>query len=170
MAVVESSWSYKWGISWDDIKQLPPSIVLVLSLLISIAIGALVIESIKAYNTSQCTLEEQIINKYREQYGTHSLKCNSELRDSAQRRSEQIASGEIPFSHNGYEDHIDSYYHYFLAGENLAWRFDNYAQVMQGWNDSPTHKDNMLSPIYCDMGVGYADIDTKVWVLHLGCK
>lgn len=44
-------------------------------------------------------------------------------------------------------------YKYIYAGENLARDFDTSAGVVDGWINSPSHKDNMLSPNYTDIGV-----------------
>lgn len=44
-------------------------------------------------------------------------------------------------------------YKYVYAGENLARDFDTSAGVMDGWMSSPSHRDNMLSPNYSDIGV-----------------
>lgn len=44
-------------------------------------------------------------------------------------------------------------YKYIYAGENLARDFDTSAGVISGWMSSPTHRDNMLSGNYTEIGV-----------------
>ncbi|HET7713532.1 MAG TPA: CAP domain-containing protein, partial [Patescibacteria group bacterium] len=44
-------------------------------------------------------------------------------------------------------------YKYIYAGENLARDFDSSSGVVTGWMNSPSHRDNMLSGNYTDIGV-----------------
>jgi uncharacterized protein YkwD len=44
-------------------------------------------------------------------------------------------------------------YRHDIAGENLARDFDTSRGVVDGWMDSPSHRDNMLTPGYTEMGV-----------------
>jgi hypothetical protein len=46
----------------------------------------------------------------------------------------------------------DSGYQYLYAGENLARGFTSGSEVVEAWMDSPTHRENMLSPNYTDIG------------------
>lgn len=46
----------------------------------------------------------------------------------------------------------DSGYQYLYAGENLARGFNDGEEVVEAWMNSPTHKENMLSPHYTDIG------------------
>lgn len=46
----------------------------------------------------------------------------------------------------------DSGYEYLYAGENLARGFNTGSEVVDAWMNSPTHKENMLSPNYTDIG------------------
>ncbi len=43
-------------------------------------------------------------------------------------------------------------YDYTYAGENLAKNFNDSKSVVKAWMNSPSHKDNMLSPNYTDIG------------------
>jgi len=43
-------------------------------------------------------------------------------------------------------------YDYRFAGENLARDFGNSDDVVQAWMDSPSHRENLLSPNYTDIG------------------
>lgn len=47
-------------------------------------------------------------------------------------------------------------YQYQYAGENLAVRFIDSTDVVNAWMQSPTHRANMVKPVYADIGVGVA--------------
>lgn len=47
-------------------------------------------------------------------------------------------------------------YHYQMAGENLAYGFDNASDTVAGWMNSPTHRANILNANYKDVGFGVA--------------
>ena len=69
---------------------------------------------------------------------------------------------------NGYFSHVgpdgktpwqwidESGYQYQYAGENLAVRFINSSDVVNAWMASPTHRANMVKPVYTQIGVGVA--------------
>jgi uncharacterized protein YkwD len=46
-------------------------------------------------------------------------------------------------------------YSYSAAAENIAAGYGDPASVVAGWMGSQGHKDNMLNPIYTQVGVGY---------------
>lgn len=46
----------------------------------------------------------------------------------------------------------DANYNYVYAGENLARGFTNSDDIITAWMASPTHRDNMFSPNYQDIG------------------
>ena len=48
-------------------------------------------------------------------------------------------------------------YDYKYAGENLAVRFIDSSQVVEAWMESPTHRANIVKPVYTAMGVGVAN-------------
>lgn len=48
-------------------------------------------------------------------------------------------------------------YAYRYAGENLARDFSDSASVVKAWMDSPTHRDNLLSARYQNIGVAVVD-------------
>lgn len=49
---------------------------------------------------------------------------------------------------------IQAGYKYRFAGENLARDFSNSKDVVDAWLNSPTHRENLLSPRYEDIGIG----------------
>lgn len=48
-------------------------------------------------------------------------------------------------------------YAYQSAGENLAVRFSESADVVHAWMASPSHRANMVKPVYTEIGVGTAE-------------
>jgi uncharacterized protein YkwD len=52
-------------------------------------------------------------------------------------------------------------YLYSNAAENLACGFETTEVLMDGWMESPGHRDNILSPLYQDCGVAIIDGSTK---------
>lgn len=50
----------------------------------------------------------------------------------------------------------DAGYEYEFAGENLAKNFQTSSGVVQGWMNSPDHRDNLLRDDYRDVGLGIA--------------
>jgi len=50
-------------------------------------------------------------------------------------------------------------YKYRYAGENLARDFSSAGAAIDGWMASPSHRDNMLSPKYKDIGVAVVEGD-----------
>jgi hypothetical protein len=51
-------------------------------------------------------------------------------------------------------------YEYEYAGENLAKGFSNSSDVVTAWMNSPTHRENVLSPKYQD--IGFAVVEGKL--------
>lgn len=48
---------------------------------------------------------------------------------------------------------LDAGYDYVFAGENLAKDFSNTSRMMQAWMDSPTHRANIISDKYSEIGI-----------------
>ncbi len=46
-------------------------------------------------------------------------------------------------------------YAFSAAAENVAAGYATPAEVVQGWMDSPGHRENMLDPAYTQIGIGY---------------
>lgn len=96
-------------------------------------------------------------NMKRQANGLAPLKLNPQLSTAADQKARHM------FAQN-YWAHVapdgttpwvfikDSGYQYLYAGENLARGFDKSSDVVEAWMNSPTHKENMLSPNYTDIG------------------
>lgn len=69
----------------------------------------------------------------------------------------------------------DSGYKYRYAGENLARDFSNPVSAVEAWMASPTHKENLLSPKYKEIGIAVVEgnlngVDTTIIVQLFGTK
>lgn len=69
----------------------------------------------------------------------------------------------------------ESGYQYRFAGENLARDFSDPASIVRAWMNSPTHRDNLLSNRYHDIGIAVVDgqltgHDTTLIVQMFGTK
>lgn len=70
---------------------------------------------------------------------------------------------------------VDAGYRYRFAGENLARDFSTSALAVDAWTASPTHRENMLSPKYKEIGVAVVEgdvdgVDTTIIVQFFGTK
>lgn len=66
-------------------------------------------------------------------------------------------------------------YKYRFAGENLARDFSNPSAAVEAWMNSPSHRENLLSSKYKEIGIGViegslAGVDTTIIVQFLGTK
>jgi hypothetical protein len=90
-----------------------------------------------------------------------SVADNAELDAAAQAKANDMAANGY-FSHVGPDGKtpwqwIDaSGYQYQYAGENLAVRFIDSTDVVNAWMESPTHRANIVKPVYTEIGVGVA--------------
>lgn len=70
---------------------------------------------------------------------------------------------------------IDFGYKYRYAGENLARDFSNPSDIVSAWMVSPTHKDNILSSKYKEIGIAVVEgdlggVDTTLVIQLFGTK
>lgn len=114
-----------------------------------------------ASNISQSGLL-QSTNNERANNGLTVLNLNSQLNQAAQAKAQHMIA-------NNYWAHIapdgtspwdfinSSGYTYVSAGENLAYGFDTSQGTVTGWMNSQSHRDNILSSAYVDVGFGIAN-------------
>lgn len=98
-----------------------------------------------------------ITNQKRQENGLGPLSMNGQLASAAEQKAAHMFA-------NNYWAHIapdgttpwffikNSGYPYLYAGENLARGFTSSGDVINGWMNSPTHRENMLSANYKDIG------------------
>ena len=102
-----------------------------------------------------------LTNAERVQAAAPDLIENEILDAAAQRKAEDMAARSY-FSHVGPDGKqpwawiSEEGYDYTVAGENLAVRFVDSSDVVEAWMDSPTHKANIVKPVYEEIGVGIA--------------
>ncbi len=84
------------------------------------------------------------------------------LQAAAQAKAEDMATKGY-FSHTGPDGKepwawlTEAGYPYAVAGENLAVRFSESADVVEAWMASPGHRANIVKPVYSEIGVGVAE-------------
>ncbi|HWB33727.1 MAG TPA: CAP domain-containing protein, partial [Candidatus Paceibacterota bacterium] len=117
-----------------------------------------------AFNFVAAVLPGEVIALTNDQRSANSvgqLTENADLDAAAQAKAEDMAAKGY-FSHVGPDgkqpwDWITSYgYSYQAAGENLAVRFEDSSSVVSAWMASPTHRANIVKPVYTEIGVGVA--------------
>ncbi len=96
-------------------------------------------------------------NQKRKESGLGPLVINPKLEQAAKLKSADMILRNY-WAHNGPDGTTPwvfvkkADYEYVYAGENLARGFYNAKDVVDAWMASPTHRDNMLSPNYHDIG------------------
>lgn len=103
-----------------------------------------------------------LTNQERVQNSVPQLRENAELDAAALAKAKDMAAKGY-FSHNGPDGKQPwawiegSGYDYEYAGENLAVRFIDSKEVADAWMASPTHRANIVKPVYREIGIGVAD-------------
>lgn len=119
--------------------------------------------AISACYTTQQTEIAQHVNNSRAAYGRAPLSQNYELSVKAQRWAEYLASiGSL--AHSNLPEGIS--YQWRSLGENVG--FDgSIAAVHQGYMNSPTHRNNILSSRFNYIGTGYATGGGRVYTVQV---
>ncbi|UFJ43184.1 SafA/ExsA family spore coat assembly protein [Brevibacillus humidisoli] len=103
----------------------------------------------------------QLVNQERAKHGLKPLKANWELSRVARVKSQDMRDRRY-FSHQSptygspFEMMKAFGVSYMAAGENIAAGQTSPQAVMRSWMNSPGHRQNILSPQYTEIGVGYA--------------
>lgn len=98
-----------------------------------------------------------LTNQKRQEIGLSALTMNNELADAARRKASDMFSKNY-WAHIAPDGTTPWYfiksagYEYVYAGENLARGFYSSSDVINAWMASPSHRENMLSPNYQDIG------------------
>ncbi len=91
------------------------------------------------------------------------LQYNEKLTVAARLHSQDMGNNNY-FSHTSQDGQafneriLDAGYDYSACGENIAAGYTSPEAVVATWMDSEGHRANILSPDYCDIGVGYAAV------------
>lgn len=101
-------------------------------------------------------------NQQRSANGSASLGSNSALNSAAQAKANDMVARNY-WSHNTPEGNApwtfitNAGYNYSSAGENLAYGFETSSSTVTGWMNSPSHKENLLSTNFTEVGFGFAN-------------
>jgi uncharacterized protein YkwD len=99
------------------------------------------------------------INQYRFSHGLPKLTLNANITHQARIHSQDMASGKVPFSHQGFQQRVNAIsITYRSAAENVAYNlgYTNPAQeAVIGWLHSPGHLKNIRGK-YNLTGIGVA--------------
>lgn len=103
-------------------------------------------------------MARDIINAYRKQHGLKAVKLNPELTEAAKAHSRDLAKWDR-ISHYGSDgsnpwDRVKlTGYRARLTAENVGTGQVNFSEVMKGWEESPGHNKNLLTPDAVHMGI-----------------
>lgn len=101
------------------------------------------------------------VNQYRTNRGLSKLTLNSTITKQARNHSQNMASGAVPFSHNGFAQRVQAIattIPYRAAAENVAYNMgysDPATKAVQGWLNSSGHRQN-IEGNYNLTGIGVA--------------
>lgn len=98
-----------------------------------------------------------LVNKERQNRGLSSLHMDGQLSYAASLKAQDMFANDYwaHTSPSGISPWVfikTAGYEYLYAGENLARGFTTSNDVVKAWMDSPSHKDNILSPNYDEIG------------------
>jgi hypothetical protein len=123
---------------------------------------------------------ERLTNVQRANNGLGALADNPILDAAAlQKGKDMLAKGYwahvAPDGTQPWAFFVAAKYDYRYAGENLARDFGDANSAVNAWMASPTHRENMLSPNYKEVGIGVvegnlAGADTTIIVQFFGTK
>ncbi|WP_082232452.1 CAP domain-containing protein [Halobacillus massiliensis] len=104
----------------------------------------------------------ELVNEERAKEGLEPLKMYERLSDLARMKSQDMAD-ESYFDHTSPTygspfEMMDQYdFKYWSAGENIAAGQRTPEQVMDGWMNSPGHRENIMKEEFTHIGVGYVE-------------
>lgn len=104
----------------------------------------------------------ELTNIERQKMGLSPVLENSALDQAAAAKAQNMFAENYwahfaPSGKTPWDFILGSGYKFSYAGENLAKNFTNSDDIVKAWMASPSHKDNLLSPKYKDMGIAVAD-------------
>lgn len=116
--------------------------------------------SLASTNISAPSLLTQT-NELRKSSKLEPLQLNNQLTTAAQEKANDMAIRNYwsPISPNGqtpWQIIQSTGYHYQTAGENLAYGFSSSKSLFTAWDDSASHKGNMINGSFEDVGFGIA--------------
>ncbi len=142
------------------------SIALFLTFVLLIEVGVFAQSFLNLKNNSYLAailpaVLEVLTNDQRTANNASPLAENALLKAAAEQKAKDMATRGY-FAHNTPEGYLPWYwlqkvgYQYDHAGENLAVNFTDSKDVVDAWMKSPTHRENIVKPIYTETGIGLA--------------
>ena len=142
------------------------SIALFLAFVLLIEVGVFAQSFLNLKNNSYLAailpaVLEALTNDQRSTNNASPLAENALLKAAAEAKAKDMATRGY-FAHNTPEGYLPWYwldkvgYQYGHAGENLAVNFTDSKDVVDAWMKSPTHRENIVKPIYTETGIGLA--------------
>ncbi len=102
----------------------------------------------------------QLLSQVRSQKGLPDLIVSEFMNEVAQGHTDKMASGELPFSHDGSSERCHTISSELLSGkvctEIIAKGLNSAEKVLQYWAASKTHLGHLLNPYSTHTGVGVA--------------
>ena len=123
-----------------------------------------------APNASVSAIEKEVLdltNAERQKAGLAPLQTDSNLMNSARQKSTDMATNKY-FSHTSpthgspFDQMKANGVSYKSAAENIAMGQRTAEEVVKGWMESPGHKENILTPDFTHIGIGY-DENGNYW-------
>lgn len=115
----------------------------------------------RAQKQDSTSIEQQILyytNRFRADHHLTPLKLNDFISEEASGHSADMASGRVPFGHDGFQQRTNALRTKLGAvatGENVAYGQLSAKQVVNIWIHSAPHRKNLLGN-YSMMGIGVA--------------
>lgn len=106
----------------------------------------------------------ELTNQKRGEAGLGNLVYNPLLEQAAKAKAQDMLnqnywSHVAPDGTEPWKFFVDAGYRYRYAGENLARDFSNPESAVEAWMASPSHKDNLLSSKYTEVGIAVIEGD-----------
>ena len=122
----------------------------------------------------------RLTNQKRQEAGATPLQYNAALTTAAKSKADHMLANDYwahvaPDGTEPWKFFTDMGYKYRYAGENLARDFSNPQSAVDAWMASPSHRDNLLSGKYKEIGIAVVEgdlsgVDTTIIVQFFGTQ
>ncbi len=127
-------------------------------LLVLIKVVPILAPGILGY-ASDITVSDLLVetNEMRNEHGLNTLRLNPQLTAAAEEKAAHMFEQDYwahvaPDGTTPWDFILNAAYDYSYAGENLAKNFNNSDDVVEAWFQSPSHRENLLSTHYEEIG------------------